>query len=80
MNVDQGLLDTVIAVSGVASETEAVRLGLAAYVELAAFERAMLTGFDRWSSRSGNTREKAATIDTTDFLARSEQARKAVAR
>jgi hypothetical protein len=77
MNIDQGLLDSVIAASGVATETEAVRLGLAAYVEMAAFERAMLTGFDRWSSRSGFSPANEATIDTAAFLARSARAAKA---
>ncbi len=76
MNMDQGLLDTVLAASGATSETEAVRLGLAAYVEIAAFERAMLTGFDRWSSLSGFALEGAAPIDTGAFLARSAKARK----
>ena len=76
MNMDQGLLDTVIAASGATSETAAVRLGLAAYVEIAAFERAMLTGFDRWSSQSGFALEGDAPIDTGAFLARSAKARK----
>jgi hypothetical protein len=80
MNLDQGLLDTVIAASGSTSETEAVRLGLAAYMEISAFEHAMLTGFDRVSSLSGFALASEAPINTAAFLARSENARKSRAR
>lgn len=53
MFVLQGLLDRAREALGVATETEAVALGLGAAVDLVEFQHEMLAGFDRLMKAGG---------------------------
>ena len=53
MFVPQGLLDRAREALGVRTETEAVALGLGAAIDLAEFQREMLSAFDRLMQTGG---------------------------
>ena len=69
LNVDQGLLDRARGALGVATETEAVALGLGAVLDLAEFQAEMLAGFDDLMRVGGLSRVEDEEVDLSGFVA-----------
>ena len=69
LNVDQGLLDRARGALGVATETEAVALGLGAVLDLAEFQADMLAGFDSLMRVGGLSLVEGEELDLSGFAA-----------
>lgn len=69
LNVDQGLLDRARGALGVATETEAVALGLGAVLDLAEFQADVLAGFDDLMRVGGLSLVEGEELDLSGFAA-----------
>ena len=71
MFVPQGLLDRAREALGAKTETEAVALALGVAVDLAEFQREMLSGFDRLMKTGGLSPVEGEEVVLDGFRARS---------